>query len=229
MLTVMAFAPPDGSWKVRGGAHHVREVRDGDEQAHDGDQCVGVEHAEADEQEDQTPDEAAEVESRVRVDAGDIAQRMVLVDARRVGISPNSVFGALYCTRVLDAAMEVFEPEDDHARAETVSSDDVLLAGRVSEFGHGLCGFGHVLLPFCFLLCFFAPLFLPYGRRERERSDWFRRAVLLADGDVGSGFCEVPPAYVKPFARVQNSLSSPAIRMPYVGFRLFRLFSWFKS
>ena len=59
----------------QGGAHHVREVRDGDEQTYDGDQYVGVKHAEADEQEDQTPDEAAEVESRVRVDAGDIAQR----------------------------------------------------------------------------------------------------------------------------------------------------------
>ena len=58
----------------QGGAHHVCEVRDGDEQAHDGGQGVGVEHAEADEQEKQTPDEAAEVEFRVRVDAGDVAQ-----------------------------------------------------------------------------------------------------------------------------------------------------------
>ena len=32
---------------------------------------------------------------------------MVLVDAPSGIISPNSVFGALYCTRVLDAAMEV--------------------------------------------------------------------------------------------------------------------------
>lgn len=31
---------------------------------------------------------------------------MVLVDAPS-GISPNRVFGALYCTRVLDAAIEV--------------------------------------------------------------------------------------------------------------------------
>ena len=61
--------------ECQGGAHHVREVRDGDEQTYDGDQCVGVEHAEADEQEDQSPDEAAEVEFRVRVDAGDVAQR----------------------------------------------------------------------------------------------------------------------------------------------------------
>ncbi len=59
--------------ECQGGAHYVRKVRDGDEQAHDGDQCVGVEHAEADEQEDQSPDEAAEVEFRVRVDAGDVA------------------------------------------------------------------------------------------------------------------------------------------------------------
>ena len=59
----------------QGGAHHVCEVRDGDEQAHDGGQGVGVEHAEADEQEKQTPDEAAEGEFRVRVDAGDVAQR----------------------------------------------------------------------------------------------------------------------------------------------------------
>ena len=59
----------------QGGAHHVREVRDGDEQADNGDQGVRVKHAEADEQEDQTPHEASEVKFRVRVDAGDVAQR----------------------------------------------------------------------------------------------------------------------------------------------------------
>lgn len=57
------------------GAHDVGEVGRGDEQADNGDQGVRVEHAEADEQENQTPHEASEVESRVRVDAGDVAQR----------------------------------------------------------------------------------------------------------------------------------------------------------
>lgn len=57
------------------GAHDVGEVGRGDEQADNGDQGVRVEHAEADEQENQTPHEASEVKFRVRVDAGDVAQR----------------------------------------------------------------------------------------------------------------------------------------------------------
>lgn len=66
----MAFAPPDVVVEDEAGAHDVGEVGRGDEQADNGDQGVRVEHAEADEQENQTPHEASEVKFRVRVDAG---------------------------------------------------------------------------------------------------------------------------------------------------------------
>ena len=178
----------------QGGAHHVREVRDGDEQTYDGDQYVGVKHAEADEQEDQTPDEAAEVESRVRVDAGDIAQRDGL-GGRAERDQPEQGVRRLVLHARAGCGDGGFEPEDDHARTETVS-DDVLLAGRVSEFGHGLCGFGHVLLLFAFYCVFLALSFSRMGVGERERSGWFRRANLLADDGGGSEFLEVPPAHV---------------------------------
>lgn len=154
----------------QGGAHHVREVRDGDEQAHDGGQGVGVEHAEADEQEKQTPHKAAEVELRVRVDAGDVAQWNGL-GGRAERDQPEQGVWRLVLHARAGRGDGGFEPEDDHARAESVA-DDVLLAGRVSEFGHGLCGFGHVLLLFAFYCVFILPsLFLPYGRR-REGTVW---------------------------------------------------------
>lgn len=51
--------------------------------------------------------------------------------------------------------------------------------------------------PFCFLLCFYLAFSLsPVWVSERERSGWFRRAVLLADDGGGSEFLEVPPAHV---------------------------------
>lgn len=142
----------------QGGAHHVCEVRDGDEQAHDGGQGVGVEHAEADEQEKQTPDEAAEVEFRVRVDAGDVAQWDGL-GGRAERDQPEQGVRCPVLHARAGRGDRGFEPEDDHARAESVA-DDVLLAGRVSEFGHGLCGFGHVLL-LCFVFVFLIPFPLP--------------------------------------------------------------------
>ena len=156
----------------QGGAHHVREVRDGDEQAHDGGQGVGAEHAEADEQEDQTPHKAAEIELRVRVDAGDVAQWDGLGGRAERDQSEQGVWRLVLHARA-GRGDGGFEPEDDHARAETVS-DDVLLAGRVSEFGHGLCGFGHVLL-LCFVLCLFflSSSRFPYGVWDEETVWWF--------------------------------------------------------
>ena len=55
--------------------------------------------------------------------------------------------------RVLDAGRACgdagLEPEDDHAGTETVP-DDVLLAWREREFGHGLLCFGHCPFSPCF-------------------------------------------------------------------------------
>lgn len=90
----------------QGGAHHVCEVRDGDEQAHDGGQGVGVEHAEADEQENKPQTRLPRLNFVFVSTLAMLRSGMVLVDAPS-GISPNRVFGALYCTRVLDAAIEV--------------------------------------------------------------------------------------------------------------------------
>ena len=90
----------------QGGAHHVREVRDGDEQTYDGDQCVGVEHAEATNRKIKPQTRLPRLNLVFVSTLAILRNGMVLVDAPS-GISPNRVFGALYCTRVLDAAMEV--------------------------------------------------------------------------------------------------------------------------
>lgn len=110
---------------------------------------------------------AAEVESRVRVDAGDIAQRDGL-GGRAERDQPEQGVRCPVLHARAGRGDRGFEPEDDHARAESVA-DDVLLAGRVSEFGHGLCGFGHVLL-LCFVLCLFflSPSRFPYGVWDEE-------------------------------------------------------------
>lgn len=148
-------------------AHRVREVRGRDEDQDERDGHAAVEASESDEQEHDAPDEASEVEFRVRVDAGDVAQWDGLGGRAERDQAEQGVRCPVLHARA-GRGDRGFEPEDDHARAESVA-DDVLLAGRVSEFGHGLCGFGHVLL-LCFVLClvFLSPSRFPYGVWDEE-------------------------------------------------------------
>lgn len=121
--------------------------RDDDEQ---GDEAGGdaVEASESDEQEHDAPDGASEVELRARVDRCDVAQRDGLRVRAERDQAEQGVRG-----RVLDAGRACgdagLEPEDDHAGTETVP-DDVLLAWREREFGHGLLCFGHCPFSPCF-------------------------------------------------------------------------------
>ena len=126
-------------------AHGVREVRGRDQQQDDRDGHAGLEASERDEQPDQSPDEAAEVEFRARVHARDVAQR----DGLRVRPQRDQAEQGVRAF-VLDAGRACgdagLEPEDDHAGTETVP-DDVLLAWCEGEFGHGLLCLGHSFSP----------------------------------------------------------------------------------
>ena len=129
-------------------AHRVREVRGRDEDQDERDGHAAVEASESDEQEHDAPDEASEVELRARVDRCDVAQR----DGLRVHAERDQAEQGVR-GRVLDAGRACgdagLEPEDDHAGTETVP-DDVLLAWREREFGHGLLCFGHCPFSPCF-------------------------------------------------------------------------------
>ena len=106
MLTVMAFAPPDGSWKVRVALITFAKFATATSR-----HTMATSALES----NMPKPTNRKIKPQTRLPRLNLVfvstlailrNGMVLVDAPS-GISPNSVFGALYCTRVLDAAMEV--------------------------------------------------------------------------------------------------------------------------
>mgnify|MGYP000514658947 CR=1 FL=1 len=148
-------------------AHRVRQVRGREQEEQDPHKRAARKERESGDEEDGAPDEATEVELRVRVHGRDAAQRDRLRGRAERDHAQQGVRALVHHTHVArgDAGLE---PEEHHGRAEPVA-DDVGLPRRVSEFGHGLCGFGHVLL-LCFVLCLFflSPSRFPYGVWDEE-------------------------------------------------------------
>ena len=106
MLTVMAFAPPDGSWKTRLALMTLARLAAATSRQTMATSALELNMPKPTNRKIRPHTRLPRLNFVFVSTLAMLRSGMVLVDAPS-GISPNRVFGALYCTRVLDATTEV--------------------------------------------------------------------------------------------------------------------------
>ena len=106
MLTVMSFAPPDGSRKVRVALITFAKFATAMSRHTMAARALESNMPKPTNRKNKPQTRLPRLNFVFVSTLAMLRSGMVLVDAPS-GISPNRVFGALYCTRVLDAAIEV--------------------------------------------------------------------------------------------------------------------------